>query len=75
MLQWVRVFLEGFNMSDSWLFPVLAFGAVVGLPGLAIAWALVLIRLDRAKGRKLADSMGPNAWGSQDIDPRYRGNR
>jgi hypothetical protein len=62
-------------MSDSWLFPAVAFGAVVGLPALAIAWALILIRLDRAKGRKLADSIGPDAWGSQDIDPSYRGNQ
>jgi hypothetical protein len=62
-------------MQDSWLFPVIAFGAVVGLPALAIAWALFLIRLDRAKGRKLADSMGPDAWGSQDIDPRFRGSQ
>jgi hypothetical protein len=62
-------------MNDSWLFPAVAFGAVVGLPALVVAWGLILIRLDRAKGQRLADSMGPDSWGSQDIDPSYRGNQ
>lgn len=60
-------------MSESWLFPAFAFGAVVGLPALAIAWALALVRLDRARGRKLAEQIGPESWGSQDIDSRFRG--
>lgn len=60
-------------MSESWLFPVLAFGAVVGLPGLVIGWALIIVRLERARARRLADSMGPDSWGSQDIDSRFRG--
>lgn len=67
------MFSEGLNMSDSWLFPVLAFGAVVGLPGLVIGWALLMVYFERSKAKRIADSMGPDSWGSQDIDSRFRG--
>lgn len=60
-------------MLDTWLFPAFAFGTVVGIPALAVAWAYILIRLDRAKGQRARDNMGPESWGSQDIDSRYRG--
>jgi hypothetical protein len=62
-------------MSDSWLFPAVAFGAIVGLPALVIAWALALSYYERAKVLRVRDSMGPDTWGSQDIDPSYRGNQ
>ncbi|KPK13954.1 MAG: hypothetical protein AMJ56_00460 [Anaerolineae bacterium SG8_19] len=62
-------------MSDSWVFPAVAFGAIVGFPALVIAWALALSYYERAKALRVRDNMGPDAWGSQDIDPRFRGSR
>lgn len=60
-------------MSDSWLFPAFAFGAIVGIPALVIVWALALSHYERARALRVRDSMGPDTWGAQDIDPRYKG--
>lgn len=56
-------------MAESVLFLGLTFGAVIGFPVLAIAWGVILTRRDRAR----VDAMGPDQWGSQDIDSRFRG--
>jgi hypothetical protein len=56
-------------MAESLVFLGLTFGAVVGFPVLAIAWGVILLRRDRAK----VEAMGPDQWGSQDIDSRFRG--
>ena len=60
-------------MVESWIFPAFAFGAIVGIPALVILWAVALSHWERARALRVRDNMGPESWGSQDIDPRFRG--
>jgi len=49
---------------------ILALALFVALPALVLAAAYVAARLARPEGEA-----GPEAWGAQDIDARFKGSR